>query len=294
MNITLKQVRAFSLIANTGSFADASEQLHLTQPALSVAIGKLEAELGGKLFARTTRRLSLTPEGRAFLPVSRRLLRDWGEAFDDLHRLFSLQQGKLTVAAMPSFASTRLPQLLADYQRCFPNINITVQDVVMEEVLDAVASGRSDLGITFESGFPGLRFDALYPDRFIAVLPPGHTLLDNGRLTFRQLARHPFLALNKGSSTRSWLEQLFVDTGVNPPQIFDAFQLTTIGAMVAAGLGVSLVPALCRQQMENLGAVCRDISGVSLEKMVGVYTPRRLPLSQPAEQMLALLRQGSG
>jgi LysR family carnitine catabolism transcriptional activator len=105
MNTTVKQLRGFVAIADTGSFAEACEQLHLSQPALSVSIRKLEEETGGLLFARSTRSVALTPEGHQFLPVAKRLLEDWTQGFEDLQQLFTLQRGKLTIAAMPSYAS---------------------------------------------------------------------------------------------------------------------------------------------------------------------------------------------
>ena len=125
--------------------------MHLSQPALSSAIRNLEGAVGGRLFIRSTRSVALTPEGAAFLPVARRLLDDWQGGFDDLRGLFALHRGKLSVAAMPSFASNCLPAVMAKFYRQYPNVNINVQDIVMEDVIDAVKSGRVELGITFQS-----------------------------------------------------------------------------------------------------------------------------------------------
>ena len=90
MNITLKQLRTFITIAQSKSFAEASEILHLSQPALSISIKNLEETVGGKLLARSTRTLSLTPEGQIFLPTAKRLLADFDDAFIELAELFSL------------------------------------------------------------------------------------------------------------------------------------------------------------------------------------------------------------
>ena len=102
MNTSLRQLRAFVTLAGCKSFAEASELLHLSQPALSVSIKNMEQAVGGRLFSRSTRSMELSPEGREFLPTARRLLADWEQAFDDLSRTFSLQQGKVSVAVMPS------------------------------------------------------------------------------------------------------------------------------------------------------------------------------------------------
>lgn len=289
MNISIKQLRGFVAIAEAGSFAEACEQLHLSQPALSAAIRKMEESVGGQLFARTTRAVALTPEGAQFLPVARRLLHDWNEGFGDLRGLFALQIGKLSIAAMPSFASNCLPQVLAQFGRQYPKININVQDIVMEEVISAVQSGRVELGITFESDIDeGLDFEPLFNDRFIAILPPGHKLAEQETLAFADLVDYPLVALNRGSSTRRWTDAAIAQTDLEPPRIFEAFQLTTVGSMVAAGVGVALVPALCQTQMHNLGVLCRPVVG-GIERRVGIFTRRRYPLSSAAQQMVNLL-----
>jgi LysR family carnitine catabolism transcriptional activator len=249
----------------------------------------MEESVGGQLFARTTRAVALTPEGAQFLPVARRLLHDWNEGFDDLRGLFALQIGKLSIAAMPSFASNCLPQVLAQFGRQYPKIHINVQDIVMEEVIIAVQSGRVELGITFEPDIDeGLDFVPMFNDQFIAILPPGHRLADQQTLAFADLVDYPLVALNRGSSTRRWTDAAIAQTGLEPPRIFEAFQLTTVGSMVAAGVGVALVPALCQAQMQNLGALCRPVLG-GIERPVGIFTRRRYPLSSAAQQMINLL-----
>ena len=292
MNVSVKQLRAFVAVAETGSFAQACEQLNISQPALSMAVKNLEEEVGGSLFLRSTRSLSLSPEGSAFLPTAQRLLRDWSDAFTDLQRLYSLQQGKLTIAAMPSFASTRLPAVLATYRQQFPNIDIAVRDIVMEELIEAVRAGRVELGVAFEpDDSEGLEFEALFTDRFVAVLPEAHPLLARSRLRIKDLLGDTVITLNRGSSPRRWTEDAFARESLSPPAIFEAFQLTTVGAMVAAGLGVALVPALCEEQMHQLGARCKPISGRCIERRVGIIRRRRQQLSSAAVAMRALLME---
>lgn len=291
MNISVKQLRGFVTIAEAGSFAEACEYLHLSQPALSASIRKMEEAIGGQLFARSTRTLSLTPEGADFLPVARRLLSDWNEGFDDLRGLFALQRGKLSIAAMPSFASNCLPRVVAEFGRQYPNININVQDIVMEEVISAVQSGRVELGVTFASDTENaLEFQPLFNDRFIAVVPLHHQLTDKQHLAFADLLSYPLVALNRGSNTRRWTDSAIAQAGIEPPQVFDAFQLTTVGSMVAAGVGVAVVPALCRQQMQALGAVCLPVITGGIERQVGIYTRRRHALSSVANRLIALLQ----
>ena len=140
--VTVKQLRAFVAVAQTQSFAEACGLVHLSQPALSITIKNLESTVGGALLARSTRTLALTPEGETFLPVAKRLLAQWDGAFRDLDDLFKLKRGKLSVAAMPSFASHSLPQILQGFRQQHGHINVTIHDVVAEEVVSMVRSGQ--------------------------------------------------------------------------------------------------------------------------------------------------------
>ena len=173
MNVSIRQARAFVAVAKSRSFAEACTVLHLSQPALSIAIRNLEDTVGGKLLARSTRSVALTPEGEQFYPVVQRLLSDWDRALEDVHNLFALRQGNLDVAAMPTFAGSLLPLILAQYRRQYAGVKVTVHDVIAESVVDMVREGRAELGVTFDPGeAQDLEFQALFRDRFVAVLPP--------------------------------------------------------------------------------------------------------------------------
>ncbi|TQV79507.1 LysR family transcriptional regulator [Exilibacterium tricleocarpae] len=295
INVTVKQIKAFVAVAQTQSFAEAGALVHLSQPALSIAIRNLEEAVGGRLLARSTRRLSLTPEGAAFLPVAQRLLGDWDSALQDLHNLFAMRRGKMTLAAMPSFASNQLPQIVERYRQRYPDVNVAVQDVVAESVVEMVRSGRVEIGVTFDPDDSNdLVFQPLFADRFVAVLPPASPLVARSRVTWRALQASSFLALQRPSGIRALIDRTIADSGIHLPVELEAHQLATIGRMVATGLGVSAVPALCVKQMEEMGAVCRPLTGPAVSRRVGVITRCRYPLSQAAQAMLEILLEWFG
>ncbi len=293
MNVTPKQVRAFVAVSEARSFADASAAMHLSQPALSMAIKNLEQAVGGKLLIRTTRSLTLSPEGQAFLPVARRLLSDWDMALNDLHNLFAKQRGKLAIAAMPSFAATRLPGVLARFNRSYPNINVLIDDVVAEQVNDRVRTGRAEIGVTFKpDDLRDLSFVHLFRDRFVVAMPPGHELVGEDSLTWRKIIHFPLLLLQQPSSIRGMIEKTLNDHGLRASVAMEAHQLATLGQMVAAGLGISIVPTLYIEQMQTLGAVCRPLKNPVIQREVGVISRRSNPLSAAAQAMIeALSRQ---
>jgi LysR family transcriptional regulator, carnitine catabolism transcriptional activator len=290
INVTPKQVKAFVAVSECRSFADACAVLHLSQPALSMAIKNLEQLVGGKLLIRTTRTLSLSPEGQAFLPVAKRLLADWDMAFNDLHNLFAKQRGKLAIAAMPSFAATKLAQVLAGFHQRYPNINVLVDDVVAEQVNDRVGSGRAELGITFKpDDLTDLDFVPLFRDRFVAVLPSNHPLASEQSLTLETITQYPLLLLQQPSSIRGMIEKALEDNNLKANIEMEAHQLATLGTLVAAGLGISIVPTLYTEPMVALGAVCRPLTNPIIEREVGVIVRKNSPLSAVAQAMIEAL-----
>jgi len=278
-------------VARTGSFAEAAIQLHLSQPALSVAMKNLEQSLGGKLLARTTRSVTLTPEGKAFYPVARRLLSDWEQGMQDVRNHFALGRGKLDIAAMPTYTTNFLPKILADFHRQYPNIHITVHDVIAENVVQMVREERSELGITFApEDAPDLHFQPLYKDRFVAILPLNHPLLEKQTLKWIDLLAYPHLSLQRSAGTRKLIDRALQEKGLLLTPAFESHQLISIGRMVNEGLGLSVVPSTSRTQMEEMGLQCRGISAPVITHQVGIVTRPQHALSAAALAMQQLIR----
>ena len=292
MRVTLKQLRAFVAVAESRSFVEACSVLHLSQPALSATIRNLEETVGGTLLARTTRALALTPEGETFLPAAKQLLNDCDNAVSDLNNLFAKQRGKLNIAAMPSFAANRLPCSLVHFHKLYPNINIAIQDVIAEEVVDMVRAGRVEFGISFDPEEPGdIEFTPLFNDRFVAVLPKKHPLTKQEQISWKALQDNPVILLQHPSSIRKQIDTVISDRQLNLSIEIESHQLTTIGRMVANGLGISIIPSLCTEQMEEIGAVCRPLVSPVISRDVGIITRSRYPLSSAAEAMIETLKK---
>lgn len=292
--ITINQVIAFSMVARTGSFAEAALQLHLSQPALSIAIKNLEEALGGKLLARTTRSVALTPEGKAFYPVSRRLIADWEQSLQDVRNHFELRRGKLDIAAMPTYTTNLLPKILADFHQQHPRINVTVHDVIAESVVDMVREGRCELGVTFDPGdAPDLHFQPLFKDRFLAILPAEHPLLVKKKLRWVDVLAYPHISLQRPAGTRSLIDKALAEKGLVLTPAFESHQLVSIGRMVNEGLGLSVVPTTSRAQMEQMGLHCRAISSPVITHELGIVTRRQQTLSAAAQAIEILIKTAS-
>ena len=286
MNVTFKQLKAFIAVAEAKSFAEACASVFLSQPALSTAIKNLEEEVGGKLLIRTTRTMSLSPEGEAFLPIAKRLVADWDVALNDLHNLFSKKRGKINIAVMPSFAGTHLSHLLVSFKKAYPNINVFVDDVIAEEINRRVLSGHAEMGITFKpEDLSELTFTPVFSDTFVAAMPADHILATKKTIDWKALSQHPLVLLQRPSSIRHLIERTFKDLGLEVNVEMEAHQLATLGKMVSSGLGLSVVPSLSIQQMESLGAICKPLHKPVIRRDVGVIARSSKPLSAAAQAM---------
>lgn len=306
MNITIKHIKAFLTVVELKSFAQASEALHVSQPALSITIKNLEELVGGKLLTRTTRTISLTPEAKQFLPIAKRLMNDFYNAFNDLEALFTLKRGNLSFAAMPSFASTHLPKSLSKFVQSYPDIKVTIHDVIAESAVEMVKNGKVEFAISFEpSNTEGLHFESLFLDNLVAALPKNHPLLkrkenkkepnshspskSSNDLTWRQLSKLPFLALQRPSSIRLLMDSTLAEHDLYLNVMVENNQLATVVQMVADGLGVSAVPSLYTQQMDAMNIEYRALKSPSISRRVGIITRKRSDKSFAAQQFIEVL-----
>lgn len=288
--MNVRQLRAFVAVAQALSFAQACERLHLSQPALSLTIKSLEQDLGGALLARTTRSVSLTSEGETLLPLARRLLADWDNAEELLRQRFTLQRGNVAIAAMPSFAGNLLPDALRVFRDRHPQVNVTVHDVINEQVLEMVQHRRVELGVGFEPhAHSVLQFTPLLLDRFVAVVARGSALAERAEITWQQLLDEDFIALQRPSAVRLLLEQSILEQHGRLTVAFESHQLSTIGRMVASGLGVSAVPSICQGQMHELGACCVALKSPSIERQIGLLSLPEHKLSAAAQALKEVL-----
>jgi LysR family carnitine catabolism transcriptional activator len=297
--MTGKQLRAFVAVAETLSFALAAQRLHMSQPALSLAIKGLEQGLGGRLLTRTTRRVRLTPEGESMLPRALQLLAEWDDTQEMLRQRFTLQRGHLTLAAMPSFAANVLPDLLSAYRKRYAAVNIAIHDIIHEQVLDFVMKGRVELGFAFEPDTAEhLHFVPLFVDRFVAAVPRQLHLGGARKIGWTQLLKHPFVTLQRPSTVRRLLERSLAQEDIELKVAMECHQLATVGALVASGNGVSAVPALCVRQMNLLGARTLPLHGPTIERAVGLIMRKHTELSTAARAMhdmaTELLGAGAG
>ena len=198
MNISIRQLTAFIEVADNGSFTRASEQMYLTQSAVSGLIKELESGLGIVLFDRTTRQLCLSAVGRHLLPQARRILNEMQLFENEASSLTSLAQGQVRLA-VSQFAASSLPAVVAQFTKQHPNIGVSLLDCSAENLLKHVQDIEVDLGVGAELGFietdDDIRADLLYQLPFCVVMPDHHPLTQKSEIAWQDLLDIPLITL---------------------------------------------------------------------------------------------------
>jgi len=198
MNISIRQLTAFISVADNGSFTRASEQMHLTQSAVSGLIKELETSLGIVLFDRTTRQLSLSVVGHHLLPQARRILNEMQLFENEASSLTSLAQGQVRLA-VSQFAASSMPAVIAQFTKKYPDISVSLLDCSAENVLEHIQNIEVDLGVGTERGFieseDDISADLLYQLPFCVVLPDSHALAQKAEIIWQDLVDTPLITL---------------------------------------------------------------------------------------------------
>ena len=198
MNISIRQLIAFISVADNGSFTRASEQMHLTQSAVSGLIKELESSLGIVLFDRTTRQLSLSVVGHHLLPQARRILNEMQLFENEASSLTSLAQGQVRLA-VSQFAASSMPAVIAQFAKVHPDISVSLLDCSAENVLEHIQNIEVDLGVGTERGFmeseDDISADLLYQLPFCVVIPDSHVLAQKSEIIWQDLVDIPLITL---------------------------------------------------------------------------------------------------
>ena len=290
INFDLQQLQAFIAVCERGSFRAAAEHIHLSAPALSRRIEKLETILGARLLNRTTRDVEITPLGQVFLDRARAALDDLESAMLGISDIAGTRSGRVTVACVPSAAIYFLPSVVRSFSERYPLIRIRVVDEAASLVLTSVISGESDFGISFMGNqVPGVEFDPIHTDPFVLAMPREHPLAARKTLAWPDLENERLIAVARSSGNRQLLDDALAQAGVNPSYRFEVSHIATLLGMVEAGLGMAAVPRL------TLSPAHPTLVGVALRKpavsrVLGLTTRRGAALRAPAKMFHDYLR----
>ena len=290
MDLNLRQLEVFATVARCGSFTEAAERLHVAQSSLSRTVIAMERALGVPLLERTTRRVHCTAEGNEVLAVAERLLSRHRAEMNGLERYLRGERGTVTVSTLTALAATLLTPAIVRLREQDPEVDVHVLDGMAESALDRLEAGESDLAlVAVGRPRPGIRASALVRDRFLAVLPTGHPLADRTETTWADLAAEPFVVTGGDSSVRRVVEDALHDAGVVGPHLIQAGNISTVGGLVSAGIGVSALPALALPLMRFADHVRVPLQGPVTERHISVVVPEHRTLAPVAARLLRVL-----
>jgi DNA-binding transcriptional LysR family regulator len=286
----LRRFEVFRAVATAGSFTRAAADLRVSQPAISRTVRDLERSVGVPLFHRTTRSVTLTPEGTELLAVAADVLARYDGAMDRFAAYCRGDRGSLVIAALPSVAAALLPALLSRLRADHPAIDVEVLDVTAAEATAHLRTGRADLAIAEPPPVhDDLDIQILRLDPVRAVLPARHRLSSGQPVTWAALAAEPFIALGHGSSVRRLTDRAFAQAGAAPTSLLETRNIATAGAMVEAGLGVSALPELVLPLLAFAPVVTRELRDPPVAREIAVITRTGGSVAPPARRFRALL-----
>jgi LysR family hydrogen peroxide-inducible transcriptional activator len=286
----LHQLRYFCAVADSGSFSRAAEHCHVSQPSLSQQILKLESELGARLFDRLGRSVRLTEVGKTFLPRARAVLRELESARGDVVESKDSVSGHVTVGVIPTVAPYFLPPVLAAFSKRFAESAVTVVEEITPVLLERLRAGTIDIAV-LALPVRGHEFDALplLTEPLFAALPKKHALARRTSIALRDLRKEPFLLLRDGHCFRENAIAACDRARISPQVVFESGQFSSLLALVGAGVGVSLVPAMAVDRRSQVRFL--RISDPAVSRTIGALTLRGRSLSRAHHAFLSGLRQ---
>lgn len=283
----LATLNAFIAIAELGSFSEAAERLHLTQPAVSKRIASLEQQLSVRLFDRLGREVSLTEAGRALLPRAYQILNVLDDTRRALTNLNGEISGRLTLATSHHIGLHRLPPLLRAFTRTHPQVALDIQFLDSEVAYEEVLHGRAELAVITlapETREP-VHAVAVWDDPLDFVAAPEHPLARSQVISLADVAHHPAVFPGGNTFTHHIVRRLFEAQGLTPNIAMSTNYLETIKMMVSIGLAWSVLPrTMLDDQVARL-----PLPGIQLTRQLGYISHTERTLSNAARAFMNLL-----
>ena len=289
-NATLRQLKVFEAVARLLSFSRAAEELHLTQPAISTQIRKLEAHADNALFEQLGKKIYLTPAGSELLEMSRAIIQQFESAENAMARFKGVSGGRLNVGVI-SAGDYFLPRLLVEFAARHQGVTLNLTVHNRAGLLQHIADNLTDLAIMVR---PPTEHDTINesfaPHPYVVFAPPGHPLVGKRRIPLATVTREPFIVRERGSDTWNSMEDAFGSALVHLNLAMQIPSTETIKQAVIAGMGISFLSAHTVSQEVRAGTLrILDVQGFPLMLhwyVVHRRTKRLAPVAEAFRQFL--------
>ena len=285
-----RQLRAFTVLARTGSFTQTARELHLTQSGISHSMKALEAETGCRLLDRLGKKIVLTQAGEQLLQHATRILAEMETARDALTQLGKWGRGRLRLGASTTACQHLIPQVLREFKESFPDHAITLEPGDTPELVNALLHHRVDLALTMEvEREPQLEFHPLFTDELHFLVGALHPWARAGRVERAEIPRENHILYSKRSVTFKLVEEYFRREKMTLNTVIELGSVEAIKELVKLGLGVSiLAPWVARREIEEGSLVALPLGRRKLTRRWGLLHWRGKRLNLAEETFIGL------
>ncbi|HZU77598.1 MAG TPA: LysR substrate-binding domain-containing protein [Dehalococcoidia bacterium] len=290
----LHQLQYFESVARHLHFTRAAEELNVAQPSVSQQIRKLEAELGVPLFHRMKRRVALTEAGALFLPRARATLQLLDEARAELQEVVGMRKGTLSLGATPSVGTHLMPAAIAAFNRQQPGIALSFREGGSRTLVTMLLEGELDLAVVIQPvRNSALQATPLLREELLLAVPRDHALARRQSVSLAELRDEPFVMLREGSyDLRDQAVAACRRAGFTPRVVLDGAEMDSVPRFVAAGVGLTILPALVLRDMaQGDGPVAVRIQTPRLMRSLVVAHRRDRYFSSAAREFSRVLRE---
>ncbi|MFT6955491.1 MAG: DNA-binding transcriptional LysR family regulator [Halieaceae bacterium] len=285
----IQNLRAFVLVAETGSFSVAAEKLHLTQPAVSKRVALLEQQLNSELFDRIGRQMRLTEAGEALLPHAKQIEQQLLLAEQSVRDLAGEVSGTLRLATSHHIGLHRLPPVLSQFSADYPAVIIDIDFMDSERAYELVTQGKIELAVVTLSPDDSAQFTrhTVWRDPLKFMVAPEHELAQRPKIDMAALASSPAVLPGLNTYTGQIVKTLFYQHGLELNVSIMTNYLETIRMMASVGLGWTMLPA----NMRDHSLVALDVEGIAVERLLGFVYHRGRSLSRAAAAFITCLEE---
>jgi DNA-binding transcriptional LysR family regulator len=287
------QLEFFVTVVEEGSFSKAAERVFRTQPAVSIAIRRLEDEIGAPLFERSQKTAALTEVGALVYDYARRILSLRDQTFEVVAELKSLKRGRVRIGANESTSLYLLPHLILDYRALHPNVMVEIfrhaSDRLPREVLDR----NVDFALlAFEPVDSNLESFPVLRDELVLIMHPEHHLAKLPSVSVEDLGKEPFLAHNVKTGSRHKVMETFAQHHTPLNITLELATIETIKRFVQLKIGLAFVPRMCvAEELERGSLVSVPVEDLTYVRTLWVTHPRGITFSHAAGAFFAILQK---
>lgn len=280
---SVRQLRAFVAVYETGSVSAAAQQLSLTQPAVTVLLRELERRLGLQLFDRSTRALRRTEAAAEAIGYAQRALAELEGMAASMTDLSQAKRGRVRIAATATVAATLLPLGMRQFAQLHPDVKVEIEEVGPEGFVEALLSERVDLGIgTLEAAITGLHEEVFMWDPLFVACATNYRLPAGSTMSWKHLASLPIATVKPGYGIRRRIDEGAKTAGVTLRIEHEVSLLTTTLAMAAHGLAAAIVPGSMLRDPSNRTLQARRLIRPTVERPIGIVWKQGRSLSPAA------------